>query len=723
MSISTTYKTFILENIILNLLKDGEVLTLNRIANEYDTYVETYDITKPIFDNETYKVAAKDISSKTLFNNCNKAIRQDLAVTYRHLLKISEQAINNFERWRTEATLLETRLNKLHERITSLLIVSEDTAGYLNYIQDSISDASKTDLTNTTAYVNMNKGYVCIGTNNIGATRVDLSNLRNENIEFTVLTKTNLVSNVILHNTQKKYIISDINNYWQHRVYTNKPGPVTAEIKIDLLNTKLISRIDVDLHMANQNSSVQITPFYSLDNYSWKQLPITNPTRSIIDKITFQFSSISAKWIKFILTKTGYDQVSNEMYTYEFGADEISFYNEGFESDTEVVFISTPLFVTNPDGNLQEFSRVVLEVCEHVPSDTSINYFIAVSNSSSMDADGFVEIDPINRDEAIFPTILDFGDLDAVEINDIGISYDIDGATNFVNPDQNYTMITAISGTTATEAAGVASALRYAFFNSRDRILDYQIASDIEIAAGTLELWRNVSTQNDETKVRDYVNGWGFNEPFYYTTVYVSNPDGYNIDFGDKFVVLDGEKKSGKIVFTYGNHTLLIHKDNWVALDSSVSIIDLASLKSADSLYPYNHRYLVEGYSYAADWSTSEEKIYTGFDIVAEYLMSEISVFDMINNTIDTNYSKFARDKDALDTGRTLDSFITDTNPSTVFLVKSNENNSDFLNEKFTLKFKIPNSLFTYLRFKAVLKTEDSNITPILDSYRIKLSS
>lgn len=721
-----TYAAILTEQIIRDLLTSGTPPSTSAITEAFEDFVADNDISQPLFIANNHRVEFKENASAAKYNLTNFEIRRDLKVLYRHLLNVSEMSITQFDRWRTEASVLEKRLNALNERITSLLLISEDTAGYFNFFQDNFNDNSKVDLVNTTAYVNVAKNIVSLGTTSIGSTRIDLSTLNDRDVEFSVLTRKNYTSHVSSQGSQTRYAISDANNYWQEKVYMKSPGPVTTELKIKMLSVKSISRIDLDLHMSNQTSSVQITPMYSVDNYNWSQLPITGFTRSVIDKATFQFPVIEAQYVKFLMTKAGYDQVHNELYAYEFGVDDISFYDEGFAADTDGVLISQPLSILDTDGNPQQFGKITLEVCEDVPDNTTINYYVNVATNAAVPLTGFTAIDPINRAGSVNPTVLDFGDIDFVTISGISISYD-PAATGvaFVNPAKSFRYIESISGSTPVESTAsttTVSGTRYSFLNSNDRILNVQMNTDIDFVQNSLEVWRNVNTVGSIVKVRGYSNGWGFEEPYYKTTVLVDNVNGHAVDFGGKAAVIDGEPKVGKVTLAKGRHTLWIHKDNWKLVDDTV-VTDLTTLKTADPLYPYNHRYLVEGFKYPTVYPTTEEKIYRGFDLVAEHFMKAVSIFDIIHNVPKTDYSRFALDLDTGDSHRTLDTGEMATSPSTVFTLKIDERLADFINEKFVIRFKSVNALFTHLRFKAVLSTKDANITPFLDSYRIRLSS
>lgn len=729
MSIDVTYRELLLEQILSEILHEGESPSISEIEDRLTAFLETHDVTKPLFVASDFKLPYGQISSAKVFNQSNQNILRDFKVLYKHLFKITDQAINNHNRWRSEVRLIEGRLINLQERLSSLLLINNDISGFINFFQDNFTDNNKIDLEESSVFINPDKGFVTIGTNSIGATRIDLSSLVDKDVEFNILSRQNLISSVSSTGSKTVYAVTDIENFWQELVYMNKPGPVSIELKINLHGKFELSRIDIDLHTSNQNSSLQITPFTSLDNYNFQQLPIDTFTRSVLDKTSFRFPATEAKFIKLVIVKTGFDQIRDNQYLYEFGIDEVSFYRESFESGVESILISKALSLTNPkDNTIEQFSKLVLQVCEDVPENTKIDYSIAVSNEEDFPVSSgvFVPIDPIDRKTTTKPTTLDFGDLNFVTVNGMQISYDssdISVGNTFTNPARVFKRIDSVSGTSALTSEIQSSSQRYSFVHSNERILNYSILEALEFLPNTLQLWRNTNTKGDTTLVRGIVRGWGFKDPYYNTSVYVGSNNGVEIDFGSQTIIIDEVALTGKITISTGNHLIQVHKNNWKSIDLS-SVTDLISLKSADILYPYNHRYLVEGFSYPDSWLLTEEKIYKGFDIVAEFLMKEVSIFDIINNINIADYSKFSIDLDSLDQAAEIDSIINQTKlPVKVFVVKVNENNPDFINELFLLKFKASNSLFKYLRFKAVLSTDDTDLVPILDSYRIKITN
>lgn len=717
MSTSDTYINLILNDIIDELLQDGEIPSVARIESVIDEYTSEYDLTKPVFKYDDYSIEYGETSSASKQNETYSTIKQDLTVLFKHLLSTTDQIILNFDRWREESQLLENQLSALEQRIDNLLLLTEDSAGYVNYIQDNFVDMSKIDLTNTTAFPNVAKNYVSIGSSaNAGEpTKVNLTTVKESDIGFVALVKTNFVSQNQVDRSQRRYIIDATNNFWQERIAYNKPQTVSAELKLKLTDTTIsINKIEIDFHTANYGGYIDVLPMYSLDGSTWNQLSIENYIQSVKEKAIFKFGTIELKYLKLILTKYSYDNIMNSKYVYEFGIDEMSLYSEGYTEDTDHNLVSKPLYINKPDGNPQEFTSAVLEVCENIPTDTDIQYYLAASNDSTFPITGinWIAIDPITRESPKKPTLIDFSENNTIELTEVSISFD---KANNRSPSYTINLVNAISGTTPTTVVETSTDKKYIIPTPYDAILDYQIDETmIDIIDNSIEIWRNVRDISSSLKVRDSLNGWGYSNPYYNTTVFIENISGIEIDFGSKDIIIDGIPQNGKVLISYGTHTISVHKDNWY--DFSLSgITTIVDLKTYDRLYPYNHKLLVEGIDYTVFTDSPAERYYKGFDIVAEFKMKQTSVIDMMGSVKKDDYTRFCKDLDAPTTTR--------THPTSVFMMKINPEYSDFTNEKFIIKFKVAETQYTYLRLKAVLSTEDTSISPYIDSYRIKLGN
>jgi hypothetical protein len=130
-------------------------------------------------------------------------------------------------------------------------------------------------------------------------------------------------------------------------------------------------------------------------------------------------------------------------------------------------------------------------------------------------------------------------------------------------------------------------------------------------------------------------------------------------------------------------------------------------LQVADLLYPYNHRLIIEGYTY--DPAFVGNQVYVGTDMFYQHYMQRVSIFDFANNLPTNDYSRFSTD--ILDNGKLI------------FLVKYNNTISDNVNEKLRVSYKLKDSTFSKLKFRAVLKTINSQRTPTFTAYRLKIAN
>lgn len=721
MALEKTTLDILRARIIREMLEEGVTITVDEVNRRVEDFLAANNLDEPSFDSESYKVDYKSNSSSSLYNETNQFIGDDLGILYRNMFLLGGDSMKTFDRWRTQFNSLEAQLDQLEDRVANLLIVTQDTEGYFNFVSDVFSDTSKINLVDSSVIVDLSREQISIGPNNPGATRVSLNLLDPDNVEFTVLTRRNLQSVVLAEGGDPINAFVDTSKFWQHRVYMNAPDPVVSEFKVQIADDPIdVSRISIKLHSANRNASVKITPLYSADGVSYFQLPTEGFEQSVVNRATFTFPPTPMNFVKFILAKDGFDHIDGLLYVYEFGADDIAFYAEGFTEDTENIFYSKALSVTDADGNAATFNRCTLNVCELVPVNTEINYFVAAQNSipSSVDDLNFVPIDPLERETPINPTVINFTDLTSFEVGNtttsglqVRVAYDAtNGDSLLINPGPDFTLVDVDAGGSVVKSSESATGLRYALPDNSNRILDHQIVESVDFKDNEITIFRNLGLQGDTTIVRGVQAGWGFADPYYSTTIEIKNSAGITIDFGDNDVIIDGVVQKGEVSISQGIHTVQVHESNWEAVTDVVTTEE--ELEALDPLYPHNHKLLIEGYPYPG--SFTGDQVYPGVDLFAERRLQQVSPFDMFRSVPSNDYSKYALDLDAKEGAR---------DPSRVIIVKTDASNPDFINERFVFRIKVNTSTlsFRYVWLKAELTTADPEVAPILDSYRIRL--
>jgi len=748
-AIEDTYRELYINDYLQNSLEQGETFSVETIEADIEALLEDLDLSVPQFDAETYHVDAGEEATATKHRTTFSLIKQDLRALYKETLRLTSVSRNEFERWKLESAEIEKKLVDLEDRIENLLLLAQDTEGYHSVISDNFTDTFNVDLDETTASVDLNAALVEIGPTAGTYSKLSLETLEAKDITFKVRETANFISRIDSVNSDLLNIFRQDSRTWWTNISMRKPGPVTCELTVKLSSTAIeLSKIFVDLHDSAESSPTTVTPLYSVDNVTYTQLP--SNTFSIKGKgaLQFSFSTVDAKWVKFILIKEGPDSSNRDnVFSYQFGFKGISFAAQGFTivepGDTPQTLVSWPRYQLGTDGLAQQFEKFTLEVCERLEEETDIKYYVTCSNDPDVPITGttkWIPVSPINRTTHEHPQLITVGDTTENTYEDVEISYDGNASdSDLINPAESFHLLSSTGAGVIDETVTVVSSpsalVRYRFSNSGDRILNYQIKLEdtgsgtgdgVEVNQNKFFLFRNVGEQGlDPTDAGDLVRGvqrgWAFSDPWYTCVIQILNPAGLVINVGDQPIYIDGTKYvhkidgtvlTGKTYTTTGIHTIQVHKNNWAHVTTGAN--DLATLKDYDPLYPYNHKLLIEGYSHGTSFPTSD-MLYLGADIFAELLMKKVSIFDMIRNVTADNYKMFALDTDIPGTHTGGNA------PTQVIVVKTNEESPDFQNERFVLKFTEINQLQRYLRFRADFYTSDTTITPALYGYKIKL--
>jgi hypothetical protein len=737
MAIETTYRELIISDYLKDSLSRGVTVSASDVEDSLEELVEELDLSTPQFVASGHYVDRYGNSSASKANDTFNAMRQDLRVLYKEMLRLGKVSTETYERWAVESSAIEKQLVDLEDRIENLLLLTQDTEGNFAILVDNFTDVTQVDLDETDTRVDLKAGMVNMQPSSAGATRVFLNDLdAARDVSFKVRTTIDFLGRVDAEGSDLANVFHQSSQTWWTSVQMKRPRPVTAELTIRLSSTGPvnISRIFMELHDSGQSGPVQVTPLYSIDNINFSQLPTNTITQEVRSTASFSFREVEAQWVKFLITKQGPDPVSGQAaFSYQFGFKEISFYQEGFVKDEVQTLVTKPLWVADEDGTPLEFEKLTLDVCEREEEDTDIKYFITTSNVATVPVSSntaWTPISPTSRAQPLYPHIVTVGATTENEYGDdetVRISYDSTAASGFVNPAVGFQLLEDDGSGDVQDTAVTATSRRYAFRNPADRILNYQIKDDVTIDWRSLQIFRNVGEQglvktDLSAQVRKTQRGWGFDDPWYSCVVEILDPEGIEVDFGDQPVVIDEIRYTGKVAENVltgksasatGIHRIKIHKNNWKHVTPGANTLD--SLKALDSLYPYNHKLLIEGYSYGSSYPSASPQVYAGMSLFAEHLMQRVSIFDMLYNITPGSYKYFATDLDAPGT------HTGGNDPTTVFVAKCDTENPDFQNERFVIRFNLVNQLRKYLRLRIDFSTEDPKVSPACYSYKIKL--
>lgn len=715
MSMSETYTTKILELVLREFLEDGNIPTADELTEAYDAYVSNHpDMSKPFILDEIHTVEENSDSSASAYNLFWERALSDLQAVFQEYVNVLADSTESFDRWQVQLESMRRRAIDLDSRVDGLLLTRTDTAGYFNFVEDNFVDMTKIDQDVTTARIDVVNHLVTVNETLESTSKLDLNSIDVGKATFTLLTREYVSSSQSAPGAPVEHAVSDANNAWQHRVRTsNASKQVGGELKIQLdTEAVTISRIEMSLHTANSTGPMLILGQYSMDGYNWANFPTDNYLQSVDDKAVFMFPATSMLWVKFIMTKTGPDDIDGNQYIYEFGAKSIKFFGTPtFDFTSGNVLQSTELQAIDTEGNPVLFNKVALQACQQIPEDTLIRYYVQAKNDSV--TTDFFAIAPFNVDVPTATTVLDLGMVSSTDV------------ANLVLLDKGESASRDLFATYAslidTDSLCLLGTDTTTVFNLTNTEVD-------DIVTSKTTLYRNIGLQGGTPTaqyrlVRSAPRGWKYtdNSKTYIETVYkIDNPDGLWVDLGDATAAIDNQPVGpGLTLLPTGIHTFRTLTRNTADLPAdspytpytTQADLDIDLGQTSLGTKRMNHKLLIEGVDYASNFPEDQKK-YRGVDLYCECIAQQVSVFDLMHNTDQSRpYNFFALDTRSDDTQ--------------VIIVRYDRTNADSVNELFNFSYYIGNSMYDTVVFKAefVSVAPNQDVVPVLTAYRLKLGA
>jgi len=697
-TVSRIYKNFLVQDIIRESLRQGQVLTKGEIDAELERITASNpDLSEPFTQRSAYKTEEGESLSSDKMNTLTQIMLNDLSVAYSAMTEQALEVTATYDSVTSEFKAIEKRIKELEENTQNLLIVAKNVEGYFDYISDTFSNKDKTDINKSTAFVDNKVGIVTLEPK--AHSRISMPVITSD-LQFNVITREQLQAITLAPNSVITDAFSDQENIWIQRVEMLRGiGAVTADLIVRMPDTSAeISKIIYKPAVSDEGNISTVTVQYSDDGLNWFNVEGTG-TERLIGDVTLIFTPVTAAFWKFVFNKAGYDEFRGDRYIYEFGARSIQMYGVEYKSKKnklEGTLVSKAL--TGIDETI--FNRISLRACESTPTGTTINYFVAAltepeiadynSGALSIDALNFNRIDPIEREDPINPIVIDFANVD--ELTGVQSSY--------------------------VKNQG----LPFRYESDFNTLVDYTVPSNI--VREELQVLRNVGDNtedaggNSPVKVKLVDHGWSFDGTFYSCNIYVEADSGRVIDFGPESIDVDNFSTSGQVTLAKGFHRIRTHKKNWRGIEPAL----MTTTDNPDILYPYNHKYLIEGMGetlYGDDMTvliSGETKqsivdpdgVYIGASRYWEKTLEELTIFDFTQNVDDDNYDIFG--------------FVKDFNGDDRIMVKDSLEPGLLTSEKLAIITRaVSGDLHKGIILKAELSSEDPKVTPVLDEYIIRL--
>ena len=716
MSLKEMHQEYIIEKLHKTYLYDGVIPTSDMLKEDFDIYKESIpDLSKPVSKYIDFNVDRGSNASASLIETIKSAVDDDVSILTRETYRIADKSKRLYDRCVAEINRLEAKAAKLEQRIDSLLLLSKDTLGFFAFVGDVFVDMNSIDTDNTTADINLKENTVTIGTDrsnavdSSGGSLIDLSNLTELDVSFSPISRR---SSTAYFTTNEDNSLSKIfhpeNSSWVGKVVDSQSGSMICELKANISPSKdiYISRVAFNYKGSNSTGNSTVTLQYSVDGYNWNLVPSNTATKSLSGNMHWRFPKTAMRYVKFIFMKPAPDNDNNE---YIFAADSVRFYGQTYKTDGNNIFISKSLSQLDKNKNPILFSKAALLTCQDTPIGTSIDYYISASKDNSNWTNWFA-IAPVSSSVTSYPKVINITGVDWKDNEDETTTTLLDTSVASDGLSQKYIVRDFDSNFTG-----------YRFKSTDFGVVNTAISiskdEDPNPIGNSVVVWRNVrdrTTYPDLNTVRNVARGWGLSGSKYSCFFEVIKSDGLVIDFGSSPCELDGKVVTGIVNISSGVHKFSTKSDFWYDISEDIdnlpnSIETEESLQALDPLYPYNHKYLIEGFPYAD--SFKGEKKYKGTDISAEFYCIKTSLFELENNINELGYFSIRGVGD-------------EENPTLSVVLRYNSYNSDYANELCTVRWRSGESdatMYKYIKLKALLSTENTDISPALEAYRIKL--
>lgn len=690
MSIVTkNYTESLLDEILLRYLHNNQTPSTTTILDVYESLTTQYPLlgSKPYLWLLDVDFLRHEHMRSDRINAVWRRAVKDISILYKTVFDLVEEINTSSQNWNLYYQSVDKRLRGLENQVDNLLLLKQDTLGYFNYVQDNFDTTTLTNTAATTALVNTDHGIVTLPKLPTTTSTV-YSKVKVNPSSVTLTYKTlhpSLISSSLGVGVEDIDLISGSNKPWYVVANTKQPnGSLLVTLQLDLGEKLDINTVVLNTYQVNRSDGLIITLFYSEKGIDWIKAG-SAPTQTITRSGTWNFSNVNVRFLRFLITKTHYDSINADgTYQWTLGASSIELYKSVYmssEVDTTSAEFKSIVHVfrlSNLTFTDQGFNKVLLETCEQLPPGTDIKYFVKADES------GYIPISPKDRKNSAYPPIVNFGNEQTVDTIDAALPID-----------NSYPVRTAFSDSTSIAIEqDYRSDVGFVNILVDDDVLDNMVLNSSVV-------YRNVGVRNSDLTVRGSYQGWKTEETdsnSISTNILVRNSEGVTIDIGPSGATIDGSRVSGVVTLLPGIHKFTTTISQWRPIEPGLSTD--SEVKLVDTLWPYNHKLLVEGYDYG---ETNYQGMYVGFDLWCEIVCFYLPYSEFINST---RFDVFTYEQ---------------SSPNLVFIVKIDSSFTDYVNEIFDISYRLRNQTFTELTLKAILSTRDSNYSPILSEYILKV--
>ena len=604
-----------------------------------------------------------DQSSAEQENASRRAMSDDALAVSNRIDILAEKMFDSFTAFSSTTHRCNRLIQSIEARLDNLILLNSKADIFLYGIQEDFATAEFIDQERSS--VSIEPGYVTLGRDN--ASVIDLEAV---NLKFTANSKKGFVSASAVSNINSLKKKDGI--VWEYFVYTNyKSGEVSCIIEADFGDGEFISEVKIAGNAVNTNGRMKYAVLMSKDGSTYST--VGNESYFVTGLNTVSIGQENVKKIQILLTKYAADEAPTiGEAKYIFSLDSLEFTAGKFSRNSESILYAGPYEIFDELNNPVNFTQATMKdgTCCVIPDKSSVSFFLSNDNTNwipaSFNADSFTTVKFNNSNPP-----------DSYEYLD-----------NSVNP---YVLITEAPERVNLEYAEEALCNLTIPEDWSDKFVLQNTVIERNLPQGGKRLYGTES-------------GWFYDEgnQQYSTVIHVESIEGMRVDLGPRGAEINGSLMSGVVSLPQGYHTFKTSHMNWYSVERDLETAEL--LQNSDPAYPFNHKLIVEGYPYSNDFSG--ERVYNGlgrnFGILMRYVTPEL----FNSGELDGDLSVYT---------------IEDYNGTLYFKVKIDSSDGSFVDEHVKVKYMLKNGSSNTLWVKAIVKSNDSNISPHIKSFQVRV--
>ena len=669
MAIAQAYQKTLKRRVIQRFVRDNkrsptETELRELVKREHGAYpsvnqvgISGYDLVYPQFGKP---------SSASAENTNRQALIDDVLTLNSRISNIAEKLEDSFRGFYSTARRTSNLLTVIESRVDNLLLLNSSVDVFVNGVEEDFSSQDAVQLDDSDATVEA--GYATLG--RTGYSAVDLSQVK---IKASAVAERGIKGQTATNPLES--LKEDDGSFWEYLVYTDySQGRVSLVLEIEFPDPEYVGEIRLGVAPINTNRQMTATLMYSFDGQTFSaHEPVEQPVTR--QELMFNLGLESVKRVRILLSKDAADSKtsSNNQDVYVFSIDSLKIYSDKYTDSSFSTLVMGPYDILDAEGKPVYFTKAALSACAIEPEDTSIAFFLSVDRedwqSVSVDSDSL--------------QYLSFADGSSTQ--SVGL---VDGS---------------LKGGALLEGVDGLEEVNFA----DEAVLNTYVDSTYSglVPLRSIVIKRN-TPEDGASEILGVAPGWFLDTETaqYITTVYVATPEGRYIDFGSTGITVNGTPMSGEVHLKQGYSLLSTADSNWQEI--IVGITDIESLKANDPLYPYNHRYLIEGYPYTSAFSG--DQIYTGVDEYfgrkLEYVAPEFFAF--LDTTDDNYWTAFT---------------IENVDGNLYFKVKVNKGDASWLEERVVPDWSVQSASSNQVYVKLVFSSSNSECSPVVESFKVRV--